>query len=104
MSYCFANMAYRARATQQQIDENSSLYDLSFLGKKLNDELPVVIKKILKGCGFENKFTISQINKETISSIECFVNDTPDYSNSILKGTTYENIKPFKLLPACRFR
>lgn len=104
MSYTFEQyfviMAYSAQTTQQQIVQNSSSDNLSFLGKKLNEEVPIVIKKILFGCGFINKFLISQINKDTISSIECFVNDIPDYSDSILKGTTYENIKPFKLLPA----
>lgn len=54
------------KTTQQQIDQNSSSENLSFLGKKLNDELPVVIKKILIGCGFENKFLISQINRHNI--------------------------------------
>lgn len=104
MSYgsvqCSANMAYSAQTTQQQIEQNSGLENLSFLGKQLNDELPVVIKIILKGCGFDNKFSISKINKGVISIIENFMSETPDYADSILKGTTYENIKPFKLLPA----
>lgn len=69
-------MAFSAQATQQNSDPASD--DLSFLGKNLNEDLPVVIKKILKGFGFDNKFSISQINKDTI-----FVNESPEYSDSI---------------------
>lgn len=65
------------------------------LNKILGEETPDDIKLILEKSGFDTILSLEKIDENAISEIEEYFNGDP----SMLKGTSYENTKHFKLKP-----
>lgn len=65
------------------------------LEKKWKEKIPLDILKILESCGFDTDDTLLSIDSEAIADIENYINDNLE----VLIGTSYENIKCFKLKP-----
>lgn len=65
------------------------------LEKVLKETIDVDIKKILLECGFDCKLAVSSLDKEGIKEIEQYANE----DRSVLKDTSYENMKTFVFKP-----
>lgn len=63
------------------------------------EELPDVIVYILTASGFDSKSALMNIGKEHITNIEEFFNAKYEALANGLKGSVYENDRPFKILP-----
>lgn len=64
----------------------------------LGINIPQIVTNILTKSGFNCRTTLALINAETITEIEEYVNE----NRAVLVGSCYENVDPFKFLPAHR--
>lgn len=55
-------------------------------------KIPIHLKKILSASGFDNKFSLLNLNNDSIQEIEEFIN----LNKNILNSTKYENCEPFR--------
>lgn len=62
------------------------------LEKLTNTKIPGLLKKNLRLAGFDNQFSLFNINSDSIDLIEKFVQDNPE----IINNTKYRNRVPFK--------
>lgn len=68
------------------------------LDEILGVKIPEILINILKQSGFDCRSTLALINLENIAEIEDFTNE----NREVLLGSIYENMIPFKFLPAHR--
>lgn len=69
------------------------------LEKFIGDKFPDKLDEILTSAGFDVKGSLLKIDEHTVTTIENFINSNAENFVSILHGTKYESIKPFKFLP-----
>lgn len=68
---------------------------LLFLNNLLGEKVPNDILILLENSGFDSLLSLEKIDAKDVSEIEEYFKCNP----SKLKGTSYENMSPFKLLP-----
>lgn len=72
------------------------------LEKKIGDKIPKIIKHILELSSYDSKGTLQLICGDSITEIECFVNENYERIRNSFEETAYDNINPFKFTPGHR--
>lgn len=63
------------------------------------ETIPKLIVDILTNTGYDTPWAIQSIKCEQILKIECHINAKSSRFENIFKGTVYEEVTPFELLP-----